>query len=323
MPRGKSDGFTLESIAGDLTRLGPERVEFMGYTHNTTTSNCWKIVTDSSLQAGNHDLCFELVSPVLKGDGERGLAQLRSIMDNVRSLGIATNASCGFHVHADAEEEQQSVLANLDALKSISQCFVSLENAFDLLVTKNDTGTETETETRRTNRNQYCQSNRLAFGRMSNKQRWNRIASAQSRGQLVRMMNPQYDRYRKLNLVNLTKHDRPSTCEFRHHGGVQDLQEAEAWVRLVLLFCQNAATTTGDRTTSKEICLLSEEASVKDELRALFDLVGCQGLEQVFTVDRKLFADKVIRNEWSCRVCKREFANSRSLSQHCEALGHT
>ena len=134
---------------------------------------------------------------------------------------------------------------------------------------------------------------------------------------LVDIMNPQNDRYRKLNLTNLIKHDRPSTLEFRNHGGVENLQEAEAWVRFVLRFCQNAV-----RRASDEICLLSEYASVADEIRALFTLVGCEGLEQFFTVDRKLFFESRIKNDWMCKVCKKKFSNSRSLSQHCISVRH-
>mmetsp|Transcript_24423 Transcript_24423/g.27932 ORF Transcript_24423/g.27932 Transcript_24423/m.27932 type:complete len:157 (-) Transcript_24423:204-674(-) len=154
---------------------------------------------------------------------------------------------------------------------------------------------------------------------MSNRQRWNEIESATSRGQLVRMMNPNYDRYRKLNLTNLTKNNRPSTLEFRQHQGVQNLREAEVWVRLILTFCRNAMTQK-----QKYICMLSEKSTVKNELRALFELVGDQGIEQVFTVDRKLFEDNsaAMRNEWICKTCYREFGNSRSLSQHCLAIGH-
>eukprot|EP00980_Cylindrotheca_fusiformis_P008919 scaffold1900_cov123-Cylindrotheca_fusiformis.AAC.45 len=312
IPFGKRDGFTAQSVAKNLSLLGPEKVEFMGYTH--ATSRFWKIVTDSSIQGNNwdQDLCFELVSPILQG--EPGLAQLRSIMDNVSRIGIATNASCGFHVHVDAEAG--SPLSNLEAIKSISRCFVSLENAFDALVT-HDASTDKNITNRRTNKNKFCQSNRLAFGEMSNRQLWSKISSAGSMKHLVRMMNPENDRYRKLNLTNLTKHDRPSTCEFRHHGGVQDLKEAEAWVRLVLRFCANAV-----KKQDSQICLLPEGSPVKDEVRALFELVECQGLEQMFVVDRKLFLEERMKNIWRCRDCRRPFGNSRSLSQHCSAVGH-
>lgn len=310
VPDGHRDGFSLDKIARQMTSLGPEKVEFLGYTHATTRH--WKIVTDSSIQGNDTDLCFELVSPVLQGD--EGLSQLRSVMDNIRRLGVSTNASCGFHVHIDAEPG--SPVSNLEALKSVSRCFVSLENAFDLLVSCAENGSHAQN--RRTNRNRYCQSNRIAFGQMSNRQRWNKISSAHSRKQLVKMLNPGYDRYRKLNLTNVTLRDRPSTYEFRHHGGVQDLQEAEAWVRLIVSFCLNAT-----KPNATEKCLLPEGSQVKDEVKALFDLVDCDGLEQMFIVDRKLFLEERNRNVWKCKVCRKSFTNSRSLAQHCQAVGHS
>ena len=309
VPHGIRDGFTLQSLAQQLTRLGPPAVYFRGYSHET--SEDWKIVTDSSLGHNNpdQDLCFELVSPILQG--EAGLASLRSLMENVRRLGIATNASCGFHVHVDAETMP------LSHLKCIAQCFVALENGFDLLVALSWDNDDTAASGRRANHNQYCRSNRLAFGERSSYQRWHQIGSARSKAALVQLVNPNDDRYRKLNLTNIVKPSRPSTCEFRHHGGVEDLPEAEAWVRLILAFCHNAPGPNG------AACLLPEHtATPKAEVRALFDLVGCPGLEQFFVVERRLFAEHRFQNEWVCRVCRRRFNNSRSLSQHAAARGH-
>lgn len=310
VPDGLRDGFSLAKIAKSITNLGPEKVEFLGYTHATTRH--WKIVPDSSIEGNDSDLLFELVSPVLQGD--EGLCELRSVMDNIRRIGVSTNASCGFHVHVDAE--QGSPISSLLALKSVARCFVSLENAFDLLVScaENDS----HGRNRRTNRNRYCKSNRIAFGQLSNRQRWNNISSASSRKQLVKMLNPGYDRYRKLNLTNVALRDRPSTYEFRHHGGVEDLKEAEAWVRLILSFCLNAT-----KPSAMEKCLLPEGSQVKDEVKALFDLVGCDGLEQLFMVDRKLFLEERNKNTWNCRDCRKSFTNSRSLAQHCQAVGHS
>jgi len=304
---GIRDGFTFESIARQLTKLGPPAVVFRGYTHEVSAE--WKIVNDASLQHnnGNQDLCFELVSPVLQG--ESGLESLRSLMQNVRRLGIDTNASCGFHVHVDAES------MTLESLKRIAQCFQALENGFDLLVALSWDQNCIASD-RRANSNKYCGSNRLAFGERSNYQRWQQIAGARSNAAVVQLMNPNNDRYRKLNLTNITKPSRPSTCEFRHHGGIEDLPEAEAWVRLILAFCQNASGPQG------AACLLPEDSTPKQELRALFDLVGCAGLEQFFVVERRLFAEHRFRNEWVCGVCRRIFASSRSLSQHTAAVGH-
>ena len=314
IPNGRQDGFTLQSIAENLSRLMDAPVRFEGYTHKTT--NYWKIVTDASVNSGDDkDLCFELVSPVLQG--EQGLSSLRGIMDSVRRLGISTNASCGFHVHVDAEEDRSPV-GSLTSLKRISQCFVSLENAFDVLVALS-WDKETTNGGRRANKNRYCQSNRLVFGEKSNRQRWKQISSVGNKNELVALINPSGDRYRKLNLTNITKPDRPSTCEFRQHGGVEDLQEAEAWVRLLLCFCDNVARGG----FKKEACLMPEGSSPKDELLALFHMVGCDGLEQFFAVERRLFLEgRVASSEWECSKCWRKFASSRSLAQHKEARGH-
>ena len=342
VPDGKSDGYTLDSIADDLTRLGGSsgpKVVFMGYSHETTIQD-WKIVTDSSLSGEKGDLCFELVSPVLQGEGMAGLESFRAVMANVRKLGVATNASCGFHVHVDAtssadtstpnddddytnETYQQAVsgMGTLDGLKRVAQCFCSLENAFDLLVartTRENSNNEHAGSNRRTNRNQFCRSNCLAFGSLSNRQRWEQIASAQSLRELVDMVNPGNDRYRKLNLTNICLPTRPSTCEFRHHGGVEELQEAEAWVRLVVRFCERAS----QQCAASAACCLREDATPRDELQALFVLVDCEGLEQFFVVDRKLFVDRPLANDWECGSCSRTFANSRALSQHTAATGH-
>lgn len=307
VPQGRKDGFTLESMAKSLSELGPQGVTYEGYTH--ATHDHWKIVTDSSIHPSHsgQDLCFELVSPILVG--EAGLGQLRNIMDNIRRMGIDTNRSCGFHVHVDAEEDHAGSLSTLPDLKRIAQAFVAMENAFDLIVASG----KKRKNGRQTNRNRFCQSNRMNFGQMSNRQRWNTIAAAPSKRRLVELVSP--DRYRKINLTNIDKHDRPSTVEFRHHGGVQDLKEAEAWVRLVLAFSENAAKG------NNQICLLPESSNESDELRALFDLVDCRGLEQMFTVDRKLYIEN-LKNEWKCKACQRKFANSRSLAQHCSATGH-
>ena len=155
---------------------------------------------------------------------------------------------------------------------------------------------------------------------MSNRQRWNTISDTRTKQQIVDLMNPNNDRYRKLNLTNITRVDRPSTIEFRHHAGVEDLQEAEAWVRLVLAFCENAAAMSNENNEGR--LLLPESSPVDEEVRALFRLVNCRGLEQMYTLDRRLFIRDNLQNEWKCKTCRRRFGESRSLAQHCSATGH-
>ena len=103
----------------------------------------------------------------------------------------------------------------------------------------------------------------------------------------------------------------------RLHGGVEELREAEAWVRLVLRFCSR--TPTADITP---IQTLVEEATPAMELMALWKMVDCLGLEQFYVLDRKLFVPQQLQNHWLCKKCKRPFGNARALSQHVEATGH-
>ena len=37
------------------------------------------------------------------------------------------------------------------------------------------------------------------------------------------------------------------TCEFRHHGGVEEIKEAEAWVRLILQLCQKVQSAVPEQ----------------------------------------------------------------------------
>lgn len=329
VPNGKRDGFTLANLArqwnASLASSSSNddtvpRLLFLEYTHETIPD--WKIVPDASLQGDSpHDLCLELVSPVLQG--EEGLHQLRAVMERLRSLGIATNSSCGFHVHVDATsgaEQAVPSMSSFDGVRKVARCFLALEDAFDLLVGlswEHELANISRQSGRRANQNRYCQSNRIAMGTCSNRQRWDRISDACDFHTLVRTVCP--DRYRKLNLTNIVDSNRPSTCEFRNHGGVEDLQEAEAWVRLLLRFCERASNPSTNDTT---ICLLSQGATPKDEVGALFQLLDCPGLEQYFRVERRLFQEERFTNPWKCRICHREFQTCRALSQHKEARNH-
>ena len=310
---GERDGITCQWIADQMSALGVP-TKYAGYCHETSPE--WKIVTDASLTSSPNDLCFELVSPVLVG--EEGLDAVRAMMESVRRIGICINSTCAFHVHVDAMSGPMSSLAGL---KRLVHCFVSLEGAFDCLVARD---ASQHAQTRRANRNRYCRSNALTFGHLSNKQRWNRIQDAQSIHELVNLVNPD-TRYHKLNMTNLTRSDRPNTCEFRQHGGCSELLVAEAWIRLILCFCD---VTTKDSSMSN-ICLLRQNAPVKEQLETLLSrVVDCPGIEYFYLLERNLFplmempsSQTDHKREWKCR-CGRRFRDCRALAQHSRDTGH-
>eukprot|EP00547_Thalassionema_nitzschioides_P018373 CAMPEP_0194255458 /NCGR_PEP_ID=MMETSP0158-20130606/34457_1 /TAXON_ID=33649 /ORGANISM="Thalassionema nitzschioides, Strain L26-B" /LENGTH=484 /DNA_ID=CAMNT_0038993819 /DNA_START=125 /DNA_END=1579 /DNA_ORIENTATION=- len=348
LPNGK-DAFDFQSIAYQLTNLGSTPVIVRGthqwnskslkqptanggeplckrckYSDNEETTSSkyfWKLVKDSSLKVElPNDLCFELVSPILQG--ENGLKEVRVLMENLRKLGIATNQSCGFHVHVDATyssskdpDSKQAIMAmgTLQGIQNVVCCFLALESAFDLFV---GLSWDKNEHHRKANQNKYCKSNRLKLGQVSNRQRWDKIVGTRNFTQLVHLASP--DRYHKLNLTNIIDRHRSSTCEFRCHGGVENLEEAEAWIRLLLRFCEQASNSS----TMDQCCLLPQGSTPKDEVRALFQLLDCAGLEQYFFVERRLFSEDRMVNPWTCNICHKVFQDSRALSQHCEATNH-
>ena len=72
------------------------------------TSHCWKLTTDGSLDGNN---TFELVSPVLEGEG--GLAELEKVCWVLETLNVKINGSCGLHVHMDASDFNITTWQNL------------------------------------------------------------------------------------------------------------------------------------------------------------------------------------------------------------------
>jgi len=308
---GKVDGFDCHWLAKQLSNNnngGGLPCEFRGYPHETTPY--WKIVTDASLQSDARDLALELVSPVLHG--EEGLVQVRMALKGLRNLGIEKNSSCGFHVHVGTREpDSPASLTHLPRLQKLVWCFVTFEEAFDAITSR-----QTSHTIRQTNQNRFCQSNLLQFGSKSPRQISTLIKETTSVRQLVKLLCP--ERYMKLNLTNVVNSTRPSTIEFRQHGGVDDLLSAEAWVRLVLLFCDAAASNGWNMSLLQQ----QQGWSRAERLRKLFDLVGCPGLESFYAMERRLFQVSETSTNWKCPVCRREFRKSQDLANHARATGH-
>merc|ERR1712228_345684 len=88
--------------------------------------------------------------------------------------------------------------------------------------------------------NKYCKSNKIALNCASNSERNAKIASASTISKLCDIMNPNDDRYYKLNLQNL-KSGRQKTPEFRQHSATTDYEKVSHWVRFCMSIVINAA----------------------------------------------------------------------------------
>ena len=188
----------------------------------------WKLVHDGSIECSRHypDCSkFELVSPVLRG-GE-GLNECNNI---VRALNaytvVSVNKSMGFHVHISVKG------LSVQELSKVCQNFVKFEDAIDSFLPPS----------RRSelSKNKFCKSNRLAIPGGTNGKRHQAIGSCKTVASLCDVMNPNDDRYYKLNLMNL-KTGRQPTIEFRQHSATCNFDKVTAWVRFCMALVYNSA----------------------------------------------------------------------------------
>ena len=202
-------GISKEVALRSLQAVGVQAVD-AGYTH--TVMECWKIVSDSSVQGG-----FEVVSPVLSGTS--GLETVRTVAQALADAGATANRSCGLHVHVDAHG------MTLDNLRSIVTRYAAHEAEIDSFMPRSRRGDE----------NFYCASlHNLVSSRA--------FREADTVEKLVRA---QRSRYHKVNLHSYLRY---GTVEFRQHSGTVQATKICNWLCLLLAFvdqcCATAAVVT-------------------------------------------------------------------------------
>ncbi|KAK3283932.1 hypothetical protein CYMTET_8388 [Cymbomonas tetramitiformis] len=286
-----SVGWCLQDVARCMNEAGIV-CKFEGYTHQVTTH--WKIVTDTSIHADSHcDLTFELVSPILKG--EQGILRVHELLEAVKKIGVEVNESTGFHVHVDGTN------LTTEDLRRICANFLKYEGAFDCMMKSSRRGAQSS----------FAKSNRLALGTLSCKQRNVRVFAAESKEALVKLVNPEQDRYYKFNLQPLS---RPSpTIEFRQHHGTFDPGAALAWIRTLLHF-------TYSSILQPRGVHFPEERAAEEELLCFFNEVVHDPLLFNFYLEGvgHFGVEHLDNRPWRCSVpyCEKAFSASRDLMQH-------
>jgi Putative amidoligase enzyme len=226
----------------------PVQVMTDSYSQARQTYSSWKLMRDSSIACHiNRPDCnaFELVSPVLSGqDGVGEVHQLVSTLTLIRSVKV--NKSMGFHVHVNVEH------VGLKGLIKVCQNFVKYEKAMDSFMPKS----------RRNNR--YCKSNKDALG-TTNKGRIDRLGACRSIEALCEVMNPDNQRYFKLNMQNL-RTGRMPTVEFRQHSSTASAEKVAHWVRFCILLVQNSVA-------NKAPLALKAGRTVDDQMDMMFQYV--------------------------------------------------
>lgn len=160
--------------------------------YNHRTQRCWKLVTDSSCG-------LELVSPIL--EGYDGLDQIKTVLEVLRRLGAKVNKDCGTHVHLDAR------WLDFEQIKAFAQKFINNEDLFDAI----------QPESRRGNKNRYCQGHRRR-----------NVSRTRSIEKLILAVG--VNRYTKLNLHSFHRY---GSIEIRHHAGTLNYNKISNWIQLL------------------------------------------------------------------------------------------
>lgn len=234
------EGVSKESILDFLDHCGV----------NVNGENCWKIHYDNSIKCNiNAPNCFtfELVSPILRG--ENGLKEVRNTIKCLQSMNPKVNQSSAFHLHIGAPKHDNNSFV-LSDIKKISQNWMKYEEGFELIVSKSRQGTN----------NKYCISNR-SKSNLSNFQLNKAIEEVNGLHNLIDLVSG--DRYVKMNLVSLKKHQ---TIEFRLHQGTYDIEKIENWIKLLLLFVHHSCNGKSPKN-------FKDGTSAKRQFQKLFELV--------------------------------------------------
>jgi hypothetical protein len=142
--------------------------------------------------------CGELVSPPLRG--EAGLVQLELAVTTLQNAGASVNVTTGIHVHHDMAGLTGSEIAAFVTL------WAERQTAIDSLVS----------ESRRGNRNTYCQN-------LSDYE----LRSIQSDLNNYGRIRNDIQRFRKINVMSYPKY---GTVEIRQHQGSLDGAKLRHWI---------------------------------------------------------------------------------------------
>lgn len=185
-----------------------------GYNH--ATRNHWKIVPDSSLQVTNRmqpGQSGELVSPPLVG--EEGIRELRAVVAALKAAGGTVNASCGLHVHVDAND------LNAGQIISVVRRYAHFEQQINAFMPPS----------RRNSRFAFSVGGSYVDD----------ILTAVNRNGNHRNVFGTLNRYMAVNLASYARH---GTIEFRQHSGTTNPDKIENWVKFCLFFVSKAITAT-------------------------------------------------------------------------------
>lgn len=205
-----------EALASIIQAAG---VDCTAERYNHQTREHWKVITDSSLRAtpGYHGV--EVVSPVLRGRGDR--RQIEAVCKALQDAGAIVNKSCGLHIHHGTHD------LTVDMTKRLIRLLEKHESTIDSLLAPSRRGR---------NNDSYCRS--------LSRNIW--MTSLESCTTVEEICDRVFDRCRYTSL-NLMAYVRQGTIEFRQHQGTTNAEKILNWLdfgKAALRYARNSTLPT-------------------------------------------------------------------------------
>lgn len=235
----------------------------------------WTVAQDATIA---HENSFELISPILTG--RWGFQEIRKVCDVVNSLGVQTDASCGFHIHWSVSDFTGRNLINLLWL------YGKFEKVLDFIFPPE----------RRDDHSQFAHS-LLRQGRMT----WlyqlqgafyvhaYQVAQGFEAGQPTgNKTSYPTARHHKVNVCAYNKYQ---TVEFRQHEGTFDYEKIKNWLFLSQQLVNRAKNTTVSEGVVTWESLMKTLALTDPQMRESMDSPDKIYLHEMRDFYRKIYRE--------------------------------
>lgn len=288
--------------------LGSALQKEVSIVRSSSRTDEWRLVPDSSVACSRDDpqcSTFEVVSPKLSGgSGLQAVHRAITALNDRLRCSVSANDSTGFHVHVEVSP------LSLAQLQGICCAWLKYEDAFDLLVDPS----------RRGDSNRYCLSNRRSehLGNLTNKAARDAVLGCPSKQHVIELLNPRGSRYFKLNLQNLATGRQP-TVEFRMHHGTSEYARIGAWVRLLVLFVDQAISVA---EAGRQPASFAPHTGPDEQLQRLFQwVVKDRALRDYWTaVAGRPSSARPVKRQRAC-ACRSGLASGEG-DECCQACAH-
>ena len=231
--------------------------------YGSWSRTAWTLGYDTSLHSSSATNPIELTSNPIKFSD---LGKVKSVIDELNTVGASVNKSCGLHVHIDASD------LTLKEVKNVLVSYLIYEEVIAF----------TQPESRRWNQ-RYCRSSRnvsanaidLAFNSATTNDLIKKIKKAKSIKKLYDATQGYNDKFTKINLkglISLTDRnarplDKTGTIEFRQSAGTTDWEKISNWISFCYMLVETSRFANSGRCSQINLPFARKKRMLFENLR--------------------------------------------------------